>query len=329
METTERKRSVILGLFVLLGIIFFVTAIFTLAGQQKKFVKSISLYAVFNDVSGLKVGNNIWFSGVKVGTVKAIEFAGTSQVKVTLNIEQATQQYIHKDSKAEIGSEGLIGSKIITIDGGTPSLPVVEDGDILGIKVAVGTDQMLSDLQKNNKNLIDITANLRVITADMANGKGTIGAFLTDSNMAQNMRLTVQGIREAASNINKTAESLSAFSNKLNHKGGLVDKLLTDTAVFADLRSSMNNIQKLGISAASFSSELENAGKKINDPNSAVGTLLSNPQSAKDIQETLRNLRTSSQKLDENLKALQHNFLLRGYFKKNPPKSDEETLKDK
>lgn len=324
METTERKRSVILGVFVLLGIIFFVTAIFTLAGQQKKFVKSITLTAVFNDVSGLKVGNNIWFSGVKVGTVKAINLYGTSQVRVTMNVEQETQKYIHKDSKAEIGSEGLIGSRIITIDGGTASLPVVEDGDALGIKVAVGTDQMMADLQRNNVNLIEITGNLKVITAAMANGKGTIGAFLTDSVMARNMRMTVAGIREAAANINRTSESLSVFSNKLNTRGGLVDKLLTDTSVFADLRRSMDNVEKLGNSAASFSSELETAGKRINDPGSPVGTLLNNPESAKDIRETLKNLKTSSQKLDENLKALQHNFLFRGYFRKNPPKSDTE-----
>jgi phospholipid/cholesterol/gamma-HCH transport system substrate-binding protein len=82
METSENKRSVIVGIFVFLGIVLFVAGIFTLAGQQKRFVKSIELNAIFDNVAGLKVGNNVWFSGVKIGTVKKIDFYGTSQVKI-------------------------------------------------------------------------------------------------------------------------------------------------------------------------------------------------------------------------------------------------------
>jgi phospholipid/cholesterol/gamma-HCH transport system substrate-binding protein len=70
MKAAENRRSVIVGIFVFLGIAIFVAGVFTLAGKQEKFKSSISVKAVFDDVAGLGIGNNVWFSGVKIGTVK-------------------------------------------------------------------------------------------------------------------------------------------------------------------------------------------------------------------------------------------------------------------
>ncbi len=316
METTENKRSVIVGIFVLLGIIVFVGGIFTLAGQQKRFVKSIELNAVFNDVAGLKSGNNVWFSGVKVGTVKKIDFYGNSQVRIRMSIEEDAQKYIHKNAFAQISSESLIGNRIIVIDGGTPSLPIVESGDIIRVKNAVSTDQMLADLQVNNRNLIDITANLKVISSKIAKGEGALGALVSDSGMALNLQSTMAGLSAASRNINNTAVSLSRFSTKLNTKGGLVDELLTDTVVFGNLRTSVAGIQKFSASASSLAASLDNAGKKLTEKDNPAGLLLNDQQSAESLRKTIINLETSSKKLDENLEALQHNFLLRGFFKK-------------
>ena len=74
MEAKKNKRAVMVGLFVAIGIIIFLAGIFTLGGQQKAFVRTVSVTAVFDDVSGLQQGNNVWFSGVKVGTVKRLNF---------------------------------------------------------------------------------------------------------------------------------------------------------------------------------------------------------------------------------------------------------------
>ncbi|EOR95898.1 VpsC protein [Arcticibacter svalbardensis MN12-7] len=326
MEASESKRSVVVGIFVFLGIILFVAGIFTLAGQQKRFVKSININAIFDNVAGLKIGNNVWFSGVKIGTVKKIDFYGSSQVKILMNVEEEAQKYIHKNATAQISSEGIIGNRIIVINGGSLNLPNVESGDRIGVKKALDTDKMMEDLQANNKNLIDITGNLSVITTRMVEGKGSIGALLTDSSIALNLRSTMAGLSKASNNINNTAVSLSAFSNKLNHKGGLVDKLLTDTEVFSQLQSSVGEIKKLSVAAASLSNDLTTAGAKLNDKDNAIGVLLNDQETAESLKKTMLNLESSSAKLDDNMEALQHNFLLKGYFKK---KAKEEAKEEK
>ena len=61
---------------------------------------------------------------------------------------------------------------------------------------------------------------------------------------------------------------------------------------------------------------LQTAGAGLNDKNAPIGMLLHDEDAADNLQRTLKNLRVSSQELSEDLKALQHNFLLRGFFKK-------------
>src|SRR4051812_22505111 len=115
MAATENRKALIVGIFLALGLAIFIIGVFTLGGQQKSFSKTIHISAVFDDVAGLKKGNDVWFSGVKVGTISEIRFIGIQQVDVKMRVDKATQQFIHRNSGARIGSDGLIGNKIIII----------------------------------------------------------------------------------------------------------------------------------------------------------------------------------------------------------------------
>src|ERR1700712_3480903 len=114
----KNNRPVIIGIFIFLGLAILFITVFTLGGQKKSFTKSFTVHAIFNDVEGLLTGGNVWFSGVKVGTIKSINFYGTTQVEVTMNIDLDVQSHIHKNAMAKIGSDGLIGNKIVVIYGG-------------------------------------------------------------------------------------------------------------------------------------------------------------------------------------------------------------------
>src|SRR3546814_7997817 len=158
MKKADNKRAVIVGIFVTIVIIILVTWILILGGKQKAFVKSITLSSAFEDVEGLTAGNNVWFSGVKIGTIKEVRFTGIAKVQIKMDIEAKVRQYIRKDALASISSDGFIGSKIIVIHGGTPSAPPVESGDTLR---AESPADMMETLQVNNQNLVSITGDLR------------------------------------------------------------------------------------------------------------------------------------------------------------------------
>ncbi len=316
MQASDSKKGITVGIFVFIGLIIFVVGVFTLGSQKKAFVKSFNLNVVFDDIQGLKAGNNVWFSGVKIGTIKKISFYGTSQVKVLLSIEEEAHKYIHKDAKASIGSDGLIGNKIVVIDGGNPKFPFVEDGDMLKVDRTLSTDDIMKTLQVNNKNLNDITSDFKILSRDLVNGKGMVGTILTDSTVAANFKTIVKNLNATTAATNQMAVQLNSFSNKLNTKGGLADKFLTDTAVFSQIQSSVVQLQKTTDEAAKLTANLNQASGKLNESDNALGVLLNDEKTATQLKNIMGNLETSTQKLDEDLKALQSNFLLRGYFRK-------------
>ena len=327
MEASKNKKAVMVGLFVAIGIIIFLVGIFTLGGQQKAFVKTVSVTAVFDDVSGLNEGNNVWYSGVKIGTVKKIEFFNKSQVKVTLHIEHKAQPYIHKDAKAKIGSDGFIGNKIIVIYGGSPDSPTIEGDENLEIEASLDTDDMLVTLQKNNENLLAITSDFKAVSEKLAAGQGSLGALLNERDLYNELAAVVANLRTAAHNSEKLTGSIAEYTTKLQSPGTLAGDLVNDTLIFASLRAATDNLNIASGSAVALVDNLKDVTADLDDNNNAVGVLLHDEKVAADIKNIVENLNSSSKKLDENMEALQHNFLLRGYFKKKA-KREAKAMED-
>lgn len=316
MAQSDNRKKITTGIFIFVGLLIFVLAIFTLGGQRKTFVKSFTLNVVFSDIQGLKAGNNVWYSGVKVGTIKKIQFYGKSEVQVVLSVEEEAHKYIHKNATASISSDGLIGNKIIVINGGDPKYPFIEDGDRLQVATTLSTDDIMKTFQVNNKNLVDITGDFKTLARGLVEGKGSAGALLSDEKIANNFRKIVSNLERTTSSTDRMARELDQFSKTLNTKGGLADKLLTDTAVFAQLNRSVNELQRTARAAAEMTQNLNAASAKLNQSDNAAGLLLNDKQTADQVRSIMSNLETSSKKLDEDLEALQSNFLFRGFFKK-------------
>lgn len=312
----ENKRSVIVGIFVFVGIAILVAGILTLGGQQKKFVKAIQLKTVFDDIGGLQTGNNIWFSGVKIGTVKKINFYGNSQVEVVMNVEEAVVEFIRKDSKATISSDGLIGNKIIVIYGGSTEVPQVEDGDRLEAVMPLDTDKMMETLQVNNENLVAITENLKVLTGKIAEGKGIVGAAMTDSLLADNFKAIMANLDRASANSNRIINDLNTFTSKLNQKGYLFNDLATDTTIVKDIKSSVQSLNATAANAEEMSIQLKAITDKLNSTDNSLGMLLNDPAFAESLRSTLENTDSATYNLNKGMEALEYTWPFKKGFKR-------------
>jgi phospholipid/cholesterol/gamma-HCH transport system substrate-binding protein len=326
MDTKDNKQAVIVGLFLALGLLIFILGIFFLGGQQKAFSKSIRISSVFDDVQGLKKGNNVWFSGVKIGTISDIRFSGVAQVDVKMNIDAATQQYIHRNASARISSDGLIGNKIIVIDGGSPQAPIVQNGDVLQAAKLVSTDDMLKTLQQNNQNLLSITGDFKLLSRKILQGKGTVGTILADSLMGVQLRNAMSNLAATTASAARMSVQLESFSKKVNTKGGLADNLFTDTATFNHVKAAVGQLQQAATSAKTFADNLNQVSGKLKSNDNMLGVMLNDQKSAAQLQSTIDNLQKGSVLLNEDLKAAQSNFLLRGFFK-DRAKAKEDSIK--
>ncbi|HAH24184.1 MAG TPA: MCE family protein [Prolixibacteraceae bacterium] len=313
MKNTPNKKAVIVGVFVLIGLIFLVLGILLIGNLNETFKRKIELSTLFDDVGGLQVGNNVWFSGVKVGSISHLQFYADSKVKVGMKIEAKSVPFIHKDARVKLGSDGFIGNKILVIYGGTSESPQVEPGDTLRVEKTFSSEDMINTLQENNKNLLAITTDFKVISNKMAHGEGLMGKLLNDESVYSHLDAATLSLQNAANKANQLIGSLNTFSEGLNKKGTLANELSTDTLVFNSLRASVRHFQQIADTAGILMNNLKEAS---GNPHSSVGVLLHDEDAGAHLKQTIMNLETSSQKLDEDLEAAQHNFLLRGFFKK-------------
>jgi phospholipid/cholesterol/gamma-HCH transport system substrate-binding protein len=305
MNEPVNKRAIGVGIFIIVGLLFLVGGVLTIGNLHSTFQRKMTVSTVFGDVNGLVAGNNIWFSGVKIGTVKRMEFYGQSQVKVVMNINIESKQYIRKDAKVKISTDGLIGNKILVIYGGTSSSPEIEEGDTLSNEKMLSTEDIMATFQQNNLNILKLTQKL-------ADGQGTIGKLINSDSIYNNIAATTKSLQLASANAQLLIASLATYSAKLNKDGTLANDLVTDTVVFNSIKTSVLQLQQISDTAAVFVNNLKDAS---NNPNSPVGVMLHDEKSGAELKSTITNLDSSSKKLDEDLEALKHSFLLRKYFK--------------
>lgn len=316
----QNKRAVIVGIFVFAALVIFVLGVMTLGGQKDLFNKGATIHAVFNEVNGLQAGNNVWYAGVKVGTVQGIHFNKEGKVDVEMNITEDHLPIIKADTRAKVGADGFIGNKIVVLTGGSAAAPVVKDGSTVPTESSLSTEEIMATLQENNRNILAITTDFKTISNKMLNGEGSVGKLLNDEQLYRDLQTSMVSLRLAAANAQTLAANVTDYTGKLTAKGSLANDLVTDTVLFSRLRSTAREIDALTETAGQIVGNLnatsQDINQKLSDPSSPAGLLLNDKEAAANIRTTLQNLQTSTQKLDENMEALQHNFLLRGFFRK-------------
>src|SRR4051812_13902098 len=114
MESSKGSQITV-GIFIFLGLLILLAGMLVLGGQRRMFEKTITLNATFSDVGGLLKGNNIWYAGVKIGTVKRIEIMSNGLANVQMKIDRSSNRYMTRSAKVKLGSDGLIGNKILIV----------------------------------------------------------------------------------------------------------------------------------------------------------------------------------------------------------------------
>jgi phospholipid/cholesterol/gamma-HCH transport system substrate-binding protein len=322
MNESPNKRAVIVGIFVFIGIIFLLAGILIVGNLRETFVRKTELISIFDDISGLQSGNNVWFSGVKIGTVNSLNFHGKSQVEVNISVATSAKKYIRKDAKVKISNDGLIGNKILVIYGGTEEFAEVQEGDTLKVEKTFTSEDVINTAQENNKNLLAITSDIKIITKRLVAGEGSIGKLLEDSLLYTNINTSIISLQKASEKAQQMLNSLAVFSSSLNRKGTLANELTTDTMVFKSVKSSVLQLQQVADTANMFITNLKQAGS---NPKTTVGILLHDEEAGAHLKESIKYLESSSKKLNEDLEAVQHNFLLRGFFKKKAKEARSES----
>lgn len=225
-----------LGMFVIVGLILLVLVIYFIGKQQNLFGSTFYLKSQFKTVSGLSVGNNVRFSGINIGTVDAIEQTTDSSVVVVLRIEKEVQKFIKTDAIVTIGSDGLMGDKVMTISPGSSSNKIVKDNDFIASKSAVEMEDLMNSLKVTIDNAGIITTQLAQFTYSMNNNNGTLSKLINDEEFANSLKNTL-------ANLEKTTNEFSRLTTNMNSGKGILSKLVSDEQLGIKLDSIMSNLE--------------------------------------------------------------------------------------
>ncbi len=305
-----------LGIFVLVGTVFLVIAAYLIGNNQDMFSRTFTISTVFNNVNGLRLGNNVRFSGINVGIVKSIEMENDSIIRVKMAIEEKMRKHITTDAVASIGSDGLVGNMIVNIIPGRMSGERVQEGNQIASYSRIGAEDMLGTLNVTNQNAALLTADLLQVTQALTQGKGTLGRLLNDTLMAGDLQKMILNLKQASGRANKTIADLNAFLEKVKFEESVAGVLLSDTIAAERVRSVIAHLESSSIHIDSLTRNLNTTIGEIRHGKGAVTYLLKDTTLVRRLDSTMLHIQEGTARFNENMEALKHSFLTRRYFRK-------------
>ncbi|NNE77616.1 MAG: MCE family protein [Pricia sp.] len=318
--TTEKIK---LGIFVIIGTILLVLGAYFI-GQENLFGNTFTINAVFKNVGGLQKGNNVRYSGINIGTVKGIEMENDTAIRVSMVIQQKMRNHIKTNAIAAIGSDGLVGSMVVNIVPDDGDAPLVQAGDEIRSLSKIATADMLNTLNVTNENAARLTQDLLKITASLNQGKGTLGRLLIDTLWADDLQQTLSNLKYASSGANATIRELNKIVGQFDSKESVAGVLLSDSLSGLKMRNVLANLESSSIEIEKISKDLDTVVTNLKDGKGAVNYLTTDTLLVDQLQNTMNNVEQGVDRFNENMEALKHNFLTRGYFRKLERQQEKE-----
>jgi len=318
MKNTLETR---LGLFVAL-VVFAAFLIINTVGGLDKFRRGLHVYALFNAAHELKKGDSVKMAGVEIGRVEEITLS-TNKVKVTMKLrtDVAKQGIVKTDSTATIKFAGLLGQNFIAIEFGSPGARSLEDNQYIATteqadlnaimakldNVATGVENLtksftgdkidnllgpFTDFLKQNSGPLTATiANMQAVSAQISEGKGTIGKLINDDTLYSSALVTVSNLQSTSDQVKLTLDDARKIINGVNAGEGTLGRLVKDEALYVETTAAMTNFKD------SMGHAKEILGK-VNHGDGTISKLIND-------QEFYRNAKLTLQKVDKATEGLE------------------------
>lgn len=320
-------NNIKLGLFVLAGLLLVIISLYMIGKDTNMFGKNYTLRVHFENVQGLTPGNNIRYSGIQVGTVKKVKFLNDTLIEVTMLIDVKMKKYIHKNDLVSMGTDGLMGNRILNITPAKDGSALAEDGDLLITKKGISTDDILVTLDKTTRNIALVSEELKETVTRINNSKG-IWQLLDDTELPASLRVSVANIRKTTAKANEMATDLHAIIMDIKDGKGSLGAILKDTAIAWNLNEAVLKVQKVGDQASVLANDLtkltESIQRDINEGKGPAQAILKDTAMVNKLHNSLSSLEQGTEAFRQNMEALKHNFLLRGYFRRLEKKQREK-----
>ncbi len=275
------------GLMVAIALIIIVAGIFLVSGQTGFFGGQYTLTSYFASAQGLRGGAEVDLAGVPVGSVSNVRLSASKDpnraVAVVMRIRKKYKKDIRADSVATVETAGLLGASFVDISRGSPTQPLIAAGG--SIKGAAGSDMKAVVNNANDvlSNLTQLSAKLNDITNQITTGKGTIGKFIYNPALYNQMQDTVTklnvmmtGISKGrgtigqlltsdtlADKLNSTIDRANGLMDQIQNGKGTLAKFINDPSLYNNLNQDLTQAKTL---LSGINQGQGTLGKFVKDP---------------------------------------------------------------
>jgi len=319
-------NNIKLGAFVSGGLLFLVVLLYVIGANRSLFGATYLLKARFENVQGLVAGNNVRFAGIQAGTVKKIQIVNDTVIDLIMVVDKKMLKIIHNNALVSIGTDGLVGNKVVNILPSKVAAPLAIEGDILIAKKAVNPDEMLQTLYTTNNDIAVIATNLKM-TVQRINNSTALWTLLSDPYIPKDLNLSVANIRDATDKAANMVNNLDEIVGDVKDGKGFLGTIMTDDTLAKNWVKAIVKIKSVGEQADSLAREIRGLvndfRQGINNNKGPLNLLLRDSLISIKLSGSLNNIQQGTEGFNQNMEAIKHSFLLRGYFNKLKKKNHE------
>jgi phospholipid/cholesterol/gamma-HCH transport system substrate-binding protein len=313
------SENIKLGLFVALGFLLLVALLYALGANQNLFGKNYPLQVYFKNVSGLRSGNNVRYNGIDVGTVRQITIQSDTAVLVRLNVDEKIARFMKKNDLASIGTDGLMGNKLVLIEPGPPGGAPVERNDLLPSREALDMDEVMRTLDITNRNVAAMSEDLKN-TVQRISQSTALWEILEDEALPAHIRATLANVRQASARADKLVADLSTIVAEVAGAEDGMIAMLKDTLIPHDIRAATAEVRALTGRFQEIGSTTEQAIQSLaQDLQAGDGPFhaaLRDSTLTGSLHRSLLSIEEGTHSFNQSMEALQHSFLFRWYFRR-------------
>jgi phospholipid/cholesterol/gamma-HCH transport system substrate-binding protein len=320
------NRNVLVGIFVLAGLILFTVGIFLVGNRHAAFARHVEFYTEFTNLSGLTTGSKVKVAGMDAGQIVAVGIPDSplSRFRIRFQINESLRGLVRTDSVVTIATEGVVGGTYVLVRAGSAHAPaappmatlpsqepidmskllergmvLLQDADTTVSRVGVKLEGALDGVTTTVSNANDVVIGLK-------HGRGAAGMLLRDETVASDIRQAVTNARQATADVRHASARVDAMTSDLQSRG--VTQKTDDTISAA--RDAAARIKEAASNINGSSKQIHQAIAAATGPDSQ-GT-----DAGTNISDSLSNLNTATSNMAEDTEALKHNFFLRGFFRR-------------
>jgi phospholipid/cholesterol/gamma-HCH transport system substrate-binding protein len=231
-------------------------------------------------VTGLPVGGQVLFNGIKVGDVKSLDFAPGDPTKVVATVGIKPSTPLREDTKATLNFTGLTGVAYVDLSGGTSNSPLLLENDEGKVPVIYAERSFFDDIVDGARDVLKrADSTMKTVEDTLKENQPAIKKIVGNvETFSDALAANSDGVKDFMASIGKASEAFSSLAGRMETlveqgerilaavPSDKVTDIVDDLSKFSSsLGKASADIDLLMADAQSAAKELETFTKNLNE----------------------------------------------------------------